>query len=96
MNCISTNGPESHVGGARGGPGKAPFGNRRVDHARGPEAFDESARHLEGTAVDPDVLTHEKHAFVAFHLFPERLRNRLQKRGRLPRTRSGDVYRSIS
>ena len=45
--------------------GAAELGDRRVDDPVGAEAVDEVARHLEGAAVDADVLAHQDHAPVA-------------------------------
>ena len=45
----------------------AKLGDRRVHHAVGAEALDEVARHLEGAAIDADVLAHQEDALVGFH-----------------------------
>ena len=45
----------------------AKLGDRRVHHAVGAEALDQIARHLEGAAIDADVLAHQEDALVGFH-----------------------------
>ena len=49
------------------------LGDRRVHHALGSEVVDEALGHLEGAAVDPDVLAEQVDALVALHLLPQAL-----------------------
>src|SRR5439155_4379267 len=51
---------------------------RRVDHAPRAELLLEAERHLEGAAVDADVLADHEHALVAAHLLAEAVRDRLE------------------
>ena len=44
---------------------------RCIDHAPRAELLLEAQRHLEGAAVDADVLTHHEDAFVSAHLLSE-------------------------
>ena len=48
-------------------PATAQLGDRRVHHPLGAEALDQVAGHLEGAAIDADVLAHQEDAFVGLH-----------------------------
>jgi hypothetical protein len=56
------------------------LGKRRVDHAPCPELLLEAERHLEGAAVDADVLADHEDPLVAAHLLAEAVGDRLQIR----------------
>ena len=56
------------------------LGDRGIHDALSAEPLDEAFRHLEGAAIDTDVLTQHVDAFVALHLLPEGLRDRDQVR----------------
>ena len=57
--------------------GAAELGDRRVHHPVRAEAVDEIAGHLEGAAVDADVLAHQDHPLVALEGDPHRVADRL-------------------
>src|SRR5207247_8562020 len=73
-------GAHAHDRGAGAAADDRRLGERRVDHAPGPELLLEAERHLEGAAVDADVLADHEHALVAAHLLPETVADRLQIR----------------
>ena len=47
-----------------------------IDHPVFAELLEEPLRDLERPAIVPDVLSHQEHALVTLHLFPERLPDR--------------------
>ena len=51
---------------------------RHVEHAPRAELLLEAQRHLEGAAVDADVLAEDEDALVAAHLLPEAVGDRLE------------------
>ena len=67
------NRPHAGHGGAHGNAGAAQLGNRHVDDAIGSETLDEVARHLEGAAIDADVLAHQEDARIALQRDGHRL-----------------------
>src|ERR1035437_4282988 len=54
------------------------FGERRVEDALFPEPLLQPFRHLEGAAVDADVLPEDEDARIAFHLLEEGLTDGLE------------------
>jgi hypothetical protein len=73
-----------------GGADDHPFGDRRIEDALGPEMVVEALGDGVGAAPDADFFAEDDDALVAFHLLPQRLRDRLahcQRRHRsgLPR-----------
>ena len=68
----------AHDRRARAAPDDGGLGERRVDHAPRAELVLEALRHLEGAAVDADVLADHVDALVAAHLQPEPVRDRLE------------------
>ena len=62
---------------ARPEPGKAIFGDRRVDHALGAELLEQALRDLVGALILGDLLAHHEHALVGAHLLRHRVAQRL-------------------
>ena len=59
--------------GTNGDTGLAELRDRRVHHAVLAIAVHEVARHLEGAAIDADVLTHQEDGRVGIHRLGKRL-----------------------
>jgi hypothetical protein len=83
---------------AHGKPGEARFGNRRIEHALFAELFEQAGKHLERRAGFGHILAQNADAFVAAHLFGQRLANRLREcqfaiRNRLRHTRPRPLHR---
>src|SRR2546422_2093792 len=60
-------------GGADANAGEPQLGNRGVYDPRRPELLQQTAAHLVGALVDPDLLAHEEHVGIALHLLAQRL-----------------------
>src|SRR6266540_7057655 len=71
-------GPHAHDRRARAGADDRRLSERRVDHAPRPELLLEAERHLEGAAVDADVLADHEDALVTAHLRAEPVADRLE------------------
>ena len=65
----STIGPQPRHRRAGADAGEAIFGDRRVDHALGPEFLQQALRHLVGALIFGDLLPHHEHALVLAHFF---------------------------
>ena len=66
------NGPKATECRPGGDPGKAVFGDRRVDNALGTEFFQHALRNLVGALVFTHFLAHQKHVRIAAHFLGHR------------------------
>ena len=65
--------PQAGHGGPDGGPDDDLLGDRRIQYPALPELLVESAGHLEGAVVEPDVLAQQEDLLVPDHLLAQRL-----------------------
>src|SRR5574337_805687 len=70
--------PNHHGGRADRRPDEPRLGQWRIDDTLRPELIQESLCHLEGAAVDPDVLSKHEDALVPIHFFPQGLMDRFE------------------
>ena len=70
-------GLEAGEGRADAHPGKAIFGDRRVDHAGRAELVEQALGHFVGALIFADLLAHDEHRRIAAHLFRHGVAQRL-------------------
>ena len=70
-------GLQAGEGRADADPGKAIFGDRRVDHAGRAELVEQALGHFVGALIFADLLAHDEHRRIAAHLFRHGVAQRL-------------------